>query len=217
MTASPRSESARRIAESGIIAILRVDLPVQEIIEMGDALMASPVAVAEVPLNTPAALEVITALRERYGSHMLMGAGTVRTPAQVRPALDAGAQFLVAPNFDMGVAMLAKEAGILYIPGVFTPTEVQVAVNAGCRMVKLFPNTLGPAYLRALRAPMDDVDFVPTGGVDVGNIAAFAKAGAAAVGVAGALFPQPWSMPEIILRARALRKEWNAGKNLQSD
>ncbi|MBP8125198.1 MAG: hypothetical protein KAZ26_21305, partial [Caldilineaceae bacterium] len=65
-------------------------------------------------------------------------------------------------------------------------------------------------------APLDDVDFVPTGGVDVDNIAAFAQAGAAAVGVAGALFPQPWSMPEIILRARALRKEWAAGKSLHS-
>jgi len=145
MTTSLRSGSARRIAESGIIVILWVDLPVQEIIEMGDALMASPVTVAEVPLNTPAALEVITALRERYGPHMLMGAGTVRTSAQVRPALDAGAQFLVAPNFDMGVAMLAKEADILYILGVFTPTEVQVAVNAGWTWATSPPSQgLGP-------------------------------------------------------------------------
>ena len=103
-------------------------------------------------------------------------------------ALDAGAAFLVSPNLDLRSVARSRERGALHLPGVFTATEAQSALHAGCPVVKLFPaDALGPAYLKALRAPLNDIGFVPTGGVDADNITAYVRAGAVAVGVGSAL------------------------------
>jgi 2-dehydro-3-deoxyphosphogluconate aldolase/(4S)-4-hydroxy-2-oxoglutarate aldolase len=119
---------------------------------------------------------------------MLIGAGTVRTLEEVNAALDAGAQFLVSPNFDPASVARSREAGVLHLPGVFTASEAQAAYAAGCQMVKLFPaDALGPRYLKALRAPLNDIDFVPTGGIEAANIADFVRAGAVAFGVGSSL------------------------------
>lgn len=204
--------TAQRIRQEGIVAIVRGNFRIDEILEIGDALLAAPLTVMEVTLNTPSALDSIGQLRRRYGENMLIGAGTVRTSAQARQALDAGAQFLVAPNLDLESARLALLRDTLLLPGIFTATEAQTALNAGCAMVKLFPN-LGPDYLKALRAPLDDIEFVPTGGVGLQNIGEYARAGAAAVGVGSSLVPsRPIPMAELITRARALRTAWMAAE-----
>lgn len=202
------------IKQTGIIAIVRGNYPLEEILEIGDALLAAPVQIMEVTLNSANALEAIAALRQRYGDNMLVGAGTVRTKEQVDAAIDAGAQFIVAPNFDESSVRRALQRAILHIPGIFTATEAQQAFVAGCAMVKLFPSdTVGPKYLRALRAPLNDIDFIPTGGISVDNIAEFARAGAVAVGMGSALVPAKWSSAEIISTARALRTGWEEGKS----
>jgi len=211
-------QSAEQVAagvkQYGIIAIVRGNFPLDEIMEVGDALLAAPVHIMEVTLNSANALEAIQALRARYGQNMLVGAGTVRTLAQVDAAVDAGAQFIVAPNFDPASVQRAQDRGVLHMPGVFTPTEVQNAFVAGCRIVKLFPSdVVGPGYLKALRAPLNDVEFVPTGGINVDNIRAYAAAGAVAVGLGSSLIPRQWTADEIISRSRALQAEWDAGKN----
>src|SRR5690606_34671003 len=113
-------------------------------------LLANQITVVEVTLNTTGALESISALREQFASQMLIGAGTVRTAEQLQSALAAGAQFSVAPNLDLETVDTAIANDVLHLPGVFTPTEVQNAFLAGCKMVKLFPSEIvGPRYLKA--------------------------------------------------------------------
>ena len=202
------------IRANGIIAILRGDFGVDDMVRLGEALLAGGVTILELTLNSTAALTALPTLRERLGRRMLIGAGTVRYATQVQPALEAGAQFLVSPNFDRDTAARARSAGLLHLPGIFTPTEAQTAFAAGCTMLKLFPaDTIGPAYLKALRAPLDDIEFVPTGGINVDNIGAYRKAGAVAVGLGSQLIAgrhQP--SDDLTARAAALRAAWEAAR-----
>jgi 2-dehydro-3-deoxyphosphogluconate aldolase/(4S)-4-hydroxy-2-oxoglutarate aldolase len=114
--------------------------------------------------------------------------GTVLDTNQAAQALDAGAQFLVAPGFDAEVVAAAKRAGALAMPGAFTPTEIVTAWRAGADIVKLFPARVGgPKYLADVIAPLDQIPILPTGGVDENNAADFIKAGAAAVAVGSSI------------------------------
>ncbi len=205
-------EMTRRIKDEGIVAIVRGDFPSHKILEIGDALLAAPLPVMEVTLNTPGALELIGMLRARFGENMIIGAGTVRTAGQFDAAAAAGAQFTVAPGSNPEVIARARSADILHIPGVFTATEADQARDDGARLLKLFPADIGgPAYLKALRAPLDDVEFVPTGGIGPENAAAWAGAGAAAIGAGSCLVTGPnQPMADLIERARALRRAWQS-------
>ena len=201
------AKSTEFILNDGLVAIVRGNFPAQKLIEIGDALLASPVLVMEITLNTTGALDGITLLRERFGDKMLVGAGTVRTAEQFKDAVAAGAQFTVSPNLDMATVEAALAADILHLPGVFTPTEAQQAYVAGCKLVKLFPSdVVGPRYLKAIRAPLDDIKFIPTGGITPENVGEYIRAGAAAVGLGGALVTGPdQSMDDLITLARAIR------------
>ena len=191
---------------------MRGDFSAQKVLEIGDALLASPVLAMEVTMNTPGALDLIEMLRARFGDHMLIGAGTVRTIAQFNDAVAAGAQFTLAPGFRPAVVEAAQTKEILHIPGVFTPSEIEEAWAMGCPLLKLFPADFGgPAYLKAVRAPLNDVALVPTGGVSADNAAAYAKAGAVALGVGSCLITGPdQPMSDLITRARALRAAWES-------
>jgi len=207
---TPIDDTRAQIRQSGLIAILRGDFALDEMLRLGEALLAGGVDLLEVTLNSPQALTALPELRRRFGDDLLIGAGTVRWATQVQAALEAGAQFLVSPNYDPDTVMRARGAGLLHLPGVFTPTEAQTAYAAGCSMLKLFPaDTVGPAYLKALRAPLDDVEFVPTGGISLDNLAAYVKAGAAAVGLGSQLVGKPGQdANELKKRAAALRAAW---------
>jgi 2-dehydro-3-deoxyphosphogluconate aldolase/(4S)-4-hydroxy-2-oxoglutarate aldolase len=182
------SKAATQIRQTGIIAIIRGDFPFERLLAIAGAVAEGGVSVVEVTLNSRGALEAIAALRRQAGDDMLIGAGTVRTLEGVNAALNAGAQFLVSPNFDPASVARSQEVGVLHLPGVFTASEAQAAYAAGCQMVKLFPaDALGPPYLKALRAPLNDIDFVPTGGIEAANIAAYVRAGAVAFGVGSSL------------------------------
>ncbi len=188
------AKTAERIKDAGIIAIVRGAFPLAGLVEIGEVLVGSGVRVLEVTLNSTltgsgdGALGAIAQLKRHFGDRALVGAGTVRTKEDVDGALDAGAAFLVSPNLDLESVARSKERGALHLPGVFTATEAQTAFDAGCTVVKLFPaDALGPAYLKALRAPLNDIGFVPTGGIDADNLAAYVRAGAVAVGVGSAL------------------------------
>lgn len=202
--------TCQRIKDSGVIAILRGDYSVDDLLRIGEALLAGTVTAMEITLNSPSALMALPQLRKQFGDRLLVGAGTVRTPFQVRDAVNAGAQFLVSPNFDAETVAVAHSQGVLHLPGVLTPTEAQNAFAAGATMLKLFPmDFFGPPYLKVLRGPLDDVDFVPTGGVTLENIGAYAQAGAAAVGMGGQLVG---NLDEITPRALALRQAWQDQK-----
>ena len=211
-TTSHIEETIRRIEQSGVIAILRGDFSIDRILGIAETLVANGISILEITMNSAGALEAIGCLqREFRPPDLLVGAGTVRTLQQFDLALEAGAAFTVAPSLDRKTVEQAARLDVMHLPGVMTPTEVEEAVRAGSQMVELFPaDLLGPDYLKTVRAPLDDVKFVPTGGISTGNLADFVGAGARAVGVGGSLISGP-NQPtaEIRARARALRQAWD--------
>jgi 2-dehydro-3-deoxyphosphogluconate aldolase / (4S)-4-hydroxy-2-oxoglutarate aldolase len=208
-------QAAQKIKECGIIAIIRGDFSVEDMLRISTALLAGSVSVVEITLNSPAVLEALPKLRKHFGDELLIGAGTVRTVDGVQQAFDAGAQFLVSPNYDPASTSLSQAKSLLHLPGVFTATEAQTAFAGECKMLKLFPmEVAGPAYLKALRAPLDDIDFVPTGGISVENIADYAKAGAVAVGLGSKLvLNREQTSEDLTQRAKALSGAWKQAKN----
>ncbi len=202
-----------QIREAGVIAIVRGDFSPPQLVELAGAVLAGGVSALEITLNSTGALPAIRDLAQRFEGRLLLGAGTVLTEAAANDAIDAGSAFVVSPGLDAAVTRAVQARGILSMPGVFTPTEVQAALRLGCRLLKLFPSEVaGPAHLRALRAPFHDVGFVPTGGVSVRNIADYARAGAAAVGVGGALVSSGATPAEVEMRARALVASWKEAR-----
>jgi 2-dehydro-3-deoxyphosphogluconate aldolase/(4S)-4-hydroxy-2-oxoglutarate aldolase len=203
---------ADRIRKTGLVAIVRGNFSKEQVLNIGQVLHDNGVPVMEVTLNTTSALESITQLREQFGDRMVIGAGTVRTAAQFDQALAAGAQFTVAPNLDLETVRAALQNDILHLPGVFTPTEAQTAFVAGCKIVKLFPSDImGPRYIKAIRAPLDDIGIVPTGGISADNIGEYIKAGIVAAGIGSALVTGPTQdLDDLAQRAQALRQAWDA-------
>ncbi len=208
-------QAAQRIKECGIIAIIRGDFSVDEMLRISTALLAGSVSVVEITLNSPSVLEALPKMRIRFGADLLIGAGTVRNINGLQQAFNAGAQFLVSPNYDSASASLAQTKDLLHLPGVFTATEAQIAFTGGCKMLKLFPMEIGgPAYLKALRAPLDDIEFVPTGGISIENISDYARAGAVAVGLGSKLvLNRDQTSENLTRRAKALYEAWKQGKN----
>ncbi|MFZ0544177.1 MAG: bifunctional 4-hydroxy-2-oxoglutarate aldolase/2-dehydro-3-deoxy-phosphogluconate aldolase [Candidatus Promineifilaceae bacterium] len=201
-----------QIGEAGVIAIVRGKYTLEQMMAIGETLAEAGVTILEITLNTSNALTAIEQLRSRFGNALLVGAGTVRTAAQLQEAMAASSRFTVAPNFDPKTVALAVSQGFLHVPGIFTATEAETAVQVGCSLLKLFPSAMfGPSYLKALRAPLDDIRFIPTGGISVENIGDYRRAGAFACGIGSALVSKPGqSMSELGNRARALRDAWEA-------
>ena len=153
-----------------------------------DALVAGGVTGIEITYSTPGVPEVLARAAARHGDAILLGAGTVRTQAQAREAVDAGAEFLVSPGIDdtLIAAMRATRATVM--AGALTPTEVMRAEALEVDVVKVFPASLGgPAYLRSLRGPFPDTRFMPTGGVSASNLREWLDAGVIAVGAGSEL------------------------------
>lgn len=162
-----------RIGRSGVIAVVVID-DATRAGDLGEALAAGGVAAIEVTLRTAAALDAIRALAGR--PQIVVGAGTVLDVAMLNAALDAGARFIVSPGFDAEVVAAGHARGVPVIPGVASATEIQAARRAGCHVLKVFPAGPlgGPGMLRALAAPFADVRFVPTGGISLADVGAYA-------------------------------------------
>lgn len=185
---------AERICARRVVGILRCEEPLR----VGTAVIEGGVDVVEVPLGVPGALDAVRSLVERFPS-ALVGAGTVMTAADARAALDAGAQFLLAPVLRPEVVEAAHAVGAAAVPGALTPTEIDACMRAGADLVKLFPaDRLAPADLRALLAALPDAKLLPTGGITAANAAEWLAAGAVAVGVGGALTRGPERAPELL-------------------
>lgn len=204
----------QQLKAAGIIAIIRGDFDPGFVRELAAVLVENHVTALEMTLNSAGVLALIPQLRDLVGSGAVVGAGTVRRVEQVEAAFDAGAQFMVAPNLDIASCKKAQQLGIAHLPGVFTPTEMQNAANVGCSMVKLFPATIvGPAYVKAVRAPLDDIDIVAVGGVDAQNVDQYIQAGAAAVGVGSTLVKKDRSLEEVGWQAAALHEALAAARS----
>jgi 2-dehydro-3-deoxyphosphogalactonate aldolase len=188
-----------------LIAILRGVKP-DEVAAIGATLEREGIAIVEVPLNSPRPMESIAVLARGFGERLLIGAGTVMTPAQVAEIAAAGGRLIVTPHADPAIVQAAKQHGLLAVPGFFTPAEALAMLAAGADALKLFPSeAASPAVLRALRAvlPAETV-VVPVGGIDASNMAAWRAAGAAGFGIGSAIY-RPGDSPEAVsTKAQAL-------------
>ncbi len=176
-----------RVLDAGVVVIVRLP-SATGLDEVAEAAIRGGAGALEVTMNTPGGLAWLRTARERFGEQLLLGCGTVLETAQVAAAVAAGAQLVVAPDFDTGVVRAAKRAGCLTIPGALTPTEIRTAWRAGADLVKVFPATVGgPRYIADVLAPLDGVRLIPTGGIDESNAADFIRAGASAVAIGGSI------------------------------
>jgi 2-dehydro-3-deoxyphosphogluconate aldolase/(4S)-4-hydroxy-2-oxoglutarate aldolase len=184
---SSKADIISRLVDPGIIAVVRA--PSADLVRpLSDALVKGGVIAIEVTLSTPDALRAIREVTADMGDRALIGVGTVLTTYECAAALEAGAQFVVSPILRPELARLAHQANRPIMLGAYTPTEAQIAHEAGADFIKLFPaDTLGPGFIRSLLAPLPHLWFVPTGGIELSNAADFLKAGAAALGVGSAL------------------------------
>lgn len=177
------------LAACPLVAILRGIRP-DEAEAVGDALVDAGLRVIEVPLNSPDPFNSIARLSRRFGPRVLIGAGTVMRDADVRFVADAGGRLIVTPHAAPALVRAAKAAGMVAIPGFFTPAEAFALLDAGADALKLFPAEGGsPAMLRALRAVLPPGTMVlPVGGVDTGTMAAWRNAGASGFGIGSAIY-----------------------------
>jgi 2-dehydro-3-deoxyphosphogluconate aldolase/(4S)-4-hydroxy-2-oxoglutarate aldolase len=180
----PKSEVLARIREVGLVPVVRAQ-SAEQAVQAVEAIRAGGVPILEITMTVPGAVSVIEELAGRFADDVLVGAGTVLDAETARTCILAGAAFVVSPAVDGGTIECCRRHGVAVLPGALTPTEVLGAWTAGADMVKVFPagNLGGPSYIKALKAPLPQVELVPTGGVSLDNAAAFIRAGAAALGV----------------------------------
>ena len=150
-----------------------------------DAIREGGISILEITMTVPGAIELIEQVSARYGKDALVGAGTVLDDKTATACISAGARFVVSPALNVDTIACCRRHEIAVMPGALTPTEVVQAWNAGADFVKVFPAGAvgGPSYLKALKAPLPQIELVPTGGVSLKTAADFIKAGAAALGV----------------------------------
>jgi len=194
------------LSRSPLVAILRGVTP-DEIIAVGEALVAAGIVVIEVPLNSPEPIESIRRLAARFGDAALIGAGTVIDPADCARIAAAGGRLVVTPHADPMVVQAAKAAGMLAVPGFLTPGEAFALLRAGADGLKLFPaEAASPAVLRAMLAVLPKgTPVLPVGGIDAGNIPAWRAAGAGGFGIGGAIYRPGDDAAAVAAKATALR------------
>ncbi|WP_338868419.1 bifunctional 4-hydroxy-2-oxoglutarate aldolase/2-dehydro-3-deoxy-phosphogluconate aldolase [Spirosoma sp. SC4-14] len=142
----------------------------------------------EITMNTAGAEAIIADALTAHSNGLNIGAGTVCTKDELEKALDAGAQFIVTPIINKKVIKACVKRGIPIFPGAYTPTEAYMAWSLGASMVKIFPATsLGPSYIKELKAPLNQLKVMPTGGISLDNMSAYLKAGADGLGVGSQL------------------------------
>ena len=172
-----------------LIAILRGVTP-EEVMAVAESLVDAGFAIIEVPLNSPRPLESLERLKAKYDDEILIGAGTVTTPAQVADVAKTGARMIVMPHGDPEVVRAAKAAGLACTPGVATPTEAFAALANGADALKLFPaELLSPAVLKSMRSVLPQATrILPMGGITPDSMAGYIAAGANGFGLGGALY-----------------------------
>ncbi|QMV44129.1 bifunctional 4-hydroxy-2-oxoglutarate aldolase/2-dehydro-3-deoxy-phosphogluconate aldolase [Cohnella cholangitidis] len=181
------SEIMQALSREKIVAIIR-GISAESGDATAKALADGGIVFLEVTLNTDGALNMISRFRENYEGRLRIGAGTVLDLGQAKEAVAAGAEYIISPNLDEEVIYYGVEKGVEVWPGTMTPTEIVRAYKAGASAVKVFPmGSLGINYLKEIRAPLNHIPMVATGGVNLQNINSVLDAGAIAVGLGGNL------------------------------
>jgi len=179
-----KPEVIQRIRDTGLIPVVRAE-SAELAMRAVEAIKTGGVDVVEVTMTVPGAIDVIAKLAATFGTEVLIGAGTVLDPDIANRCVQAGAQFIVSPALNEETIAFCRRNDVAVFPGALTPTEVVHAWNAGADAVKVFPAGAvgGASYLKALKAPLPQIELVPTGGVSLKTAADFIKAGAMALGV----------------------------------
>lgn len=178
----------RRLIDSGVTAVLR-GVPEEKMVDVAKAIHDGGVTALEITADAKRYSDMIAAVDEElHATDAVIGAGTVMDATTARNAIEAGAEFVLAPNLNRDVIDVCNREGVVCIPGVMTPTEAAEAMEAGADILKMFPaGTVGPGHIGALHGPLGDVPIMPTGGVSIDNVADYFDAGAVAVGAGSAL------------------------------
>ncbi|HZS51510.1 MAG TPA: bifunctional 4-hydroxy-2-oxoglutarate aldolase/2-dehydro-3-deoxy-phosphogluconate aldolase [Bryobacterales bacterium] len=179
-----KSKTLSFILDIGVVPIVRASSPEAAIQAVG-AIYRGGIRAVEITMTVPGALRVLEQVADQFGDRLTLGAGTVLDAESARACMLAGAEFFVTPTLRLPTIEICHRYSKVVIPGALTPTEVLTAWDAGADLVKVFPcgNVGGPKYIRALKAPLPQVEMVPTGGVNLENTADFLRAGASAVAV----------------------------------
>ncbi len=190
-----------------VMAILR-GLQPEIAVDIGTQLVQNGIGALEVPLNRPGAVDAIARLTERFGQQVAIGAGTVTSKEQLVELKVAGAVFAVSPHTDAALIKATKNAQLISIPGVATPSEAYLAIRSGADYLKLFPcDHLLPAAVKALSSILpEDIPLLCVGGIDESNMAAFLNAGASGFGIGSALFRPGVSARAVGEKTIALRR-----------
>jgi len=177
-----KAEIIQTIRDIGIIPVVRASSP-EEAVQVVEAIMAGGLPVLEITMTVPGAVRVIKELVKRFDD-AIVGAGTVLDAETARACIDAGARFIVSPALNLDTIVCCRELDVAVMPGALTPTEVVSAWNAGADLVKVFPaGALGGAsYIKSLKAPLPQIELVPTGALTLPSAGAFIASGAAAIG-----------------------------------
>jgi 2-dehydro-3-deoxyphosphogluconate aldolase / (4S)-4-hydroxy-2-oxoglutarate aldolase len=179
-----REEVLRRIAEVGVVPVVRA-ASAEEALRVAEAIREGGVDVLEITMTVPGAVRVIERVADAFGDSVVVGAGTVLDAETARACMLAGAAFIVSPSLDVATVEICRRYSLAVMPGALTPTEVVRAWQAGADVVKVFPcGAVGGAkYLKSLKAPLPQIEMIPTGGVSLSTVAEFIEAGAYALGV----------------------------------
>jgi 2-dehydro-3-deoxyphosphogluconate aldolase / (4S)-4-hydroxy-2-oxoglutarate aldolase len=179
-----KTEILQSIRDIGVIPVVRAS-SADEAIQVVEAIRAGGVSLLEITMTVPGAVQVIETLTKQFGDEAIVGAGTVLDAQTASACIAAGAKFIVSPALNLETIAFCREHDIAVMPGALTPTEIVAAWNAGADFVKVFPcGALGGAsYIKSLKAPLPQIELVPTGGVTLATAASFIQAGAAAIGV----------------------------------
>ena len=192
-----KTEVLQRIWHTGIIPVLRARRS-EDAEAIAHAVKAGGVPVLEITMTVPGALEVIHRLVATFGDAVLVGAGTVLDAETARACILAGAQYIVTPSLKLATIEMCHRYSVPVFPGALTPTEVVAAWEAGADAVKVFPcGSMGGAkYIKSLKAPLPQVELVPTGGVSLATAAEYLAAGSFALGVGADLIDGDAASPE---------------------
>ena len=196
-----------------LVAILR-GLEPERAVAVGEVLVEAGFDIIEVPLNSPDPLASIAALVEALGPRALVGAGTVLAEAEVDALAAIGAGLVVSPNGNPAVIRRTAALGMVSLPGVFTPTEMFAAIEAGASGLKLFPaEAASPAVIKAVRAVLPpQVPLFAVGGISAANMGDYLAAGAAGFGIGGSLFKPGKPLADIAADARAIVAAFKAAR-----
>lgn len=170
------NEMEKKVQSIGVVPVIKLNHPERDAIPLAKALIAGGVPVAEVTFRAAGAAIAIKAMRENF-PEMLVGAGTVLTTAQVDEAMAAGAQFIVTPGMDPEIVAYCQKVGIQIFPGCTTPTDYHTAYKFGLEVLKFFPaeQSGGIAKIKAMNAPFPMFKIMPTGGINLKNLADYVK------------------------------------------